>query len=108
MQIRKFLPELDVLERTRQGWTLIEVKSSTKVKPQYLPDAAVQTHVVRRAGLHLTRVEVMHLNRECRFLVVSSGTSRATGFETDFGFFDRWCESRRLTDRGYALRFVLG
>ena len=58
---------VDVLERTRQGWTLIEVKSSTKIKSQYLPDAAVQTHVVRRAGLSIERVELMHLNRECRF-----------------------------------------
>ena len=58
---------VDVLERTPQGFALVEVKSSTKVKPQYLPDAAVQTHVVRRAGLHVERVEIMYLNRECRF-----------------------------------------
>ena len=58
---------VDVLERTPQGWALVEVKSSTKMKPQYLPDVAVQTRVVRRAGLNIERVEVMHLNRECRF-----------------------------------------
>jgi hypothetical protein len=58
---------VDVLERTARGWTLVEVKSSTKVKPQHVPDAAIQTHVVRRAGLHVERVEVMHLNRTCRF-----------------------------------------
>ena len=58
---------VDVLERTPRGWTIVEVKSSSKVKPQYLPDAAVQTHVVRCAGLHIERVELMHLNRDCRF-----------------------------------------
>ena len=58
---------VDVLERTPRGWTIVEVKSSTKVKPQHLPDAAIQTHVVRRAGLRVERVELMHLNRECRF-----------------------------------------
>lgn len=58
---------VDVLERTATGWTLVEVKSATKVKEQYIPDAAVQLHVLRAAGLHVDRVELMHLNRACRF-----------------------------------------
>jgi hypothetical protein len=58
---------VDVLERTERGWTLVEVKSSTGVKQQFLPDAAIQTHVLRRSGLDVERVEIMHLNRECRF-----------------------------------------
>src|SRR5437879_846004 len=31
------------------------------------PDAAVEVHVLRRAGLQVERAEVMHLNAECRF-----------------------------------------
>lgn len=58
---------VDVLERTALGWAIVEVKSSTGVKEQYIPDAAIQTHVLRRAGLHIERVEIMHLNRQCRF-----------------------------------------
>jgi len=58
---------VDVLERTERGWTLVEVKSSTGVKQQYLPDVAIQTHVLRRSGLNVERVEIMHLNRQCRF-----------------------------------------
>jgi len=58
---------VDVLERTGTGWTLIEVKSSTRVKAQYIPDAAVQLHVLRAAGLRVDHVELMHLNRACRF-----------------------------------------
>ena len=58
---------VDILERVRGGWNLIEVKSSTKVKPQHLPDVAVQTHVLRGAGLEVKRAELMHLNRECRY-----------------------------------------
>jgi hypothetical protein len=58
---------VDVLEHAARGWTLVEVKSSTGVKQHYLPDAAIQTHVLRRFGLHVERVEIMHLNRECRF-----------------------------------------
>lgn len=60
---------VDILHRAsaRRGWTLTEVKSTTKVKNEHVPDAAVQMHVLQRAGLPITRVEVMHLNRECRF-----------------------------------------
>lgn len=57
----------DILERGPAGWTLVEVKSSTSVKPQYLADAAVQAHVLRAAGLPVARVQLMHLNRACVF-----------------------------------------
>ena len=53
----------DILKRDRGGWTLIEVKSSTKVKPEHLPDLAVQAHVLQGAGLEIRRAELMHLNR---------------------------------------------
>jgi hypothetical protein len=57
---------VDVLERLATGWALVEVKSTLKVKPQHLPDVAVQLHVLRRAGLDVRRGEVMHLDPECR------------------------------------------
>ena len=58
---------VDVLERQGDAWTLIEVKSSSDVKPYHLPDVAIQVHVARRAGLNIARAEVMHLNREYRY-----------------------------------------
>ena len=36
------------------------------MKPQYLLDAAVQAHVVEKAGLPVARVELMHLNTQHR------------------------------------------
>ena len=57
---------VDILERRRGGFVLVEVKSTLDVKKEHLPDVAVQVHVVRRAGLKVKRAEVMHLNRECR------------------------------------------
>jgi Domain of unknown function(DUF2779) len=57
---------IDVLERTPEGFALIEVKSSTRVKDEHIPDVAIQTWVARRAGLNVRRVEVMHLNTEFR------------------------------------------
>jgi predicted RecB family nuclease len=53
---------IDVLLREDAGWTLIEVKSGNHVKPKYLLDAAIQTHVAQRAGVDVRRVEIMHLN----------------------------------------------
>jgi len=58
---------VDILERVAGGFVLIEVKSTAGVKPQHLHDAAVQTHVLRKAGLDVVRAELMHLNRECRY-----------------------------------------
>jgi predicted RecB family nuclease len=57
---------VDVLLPNDTGWTLIEVKSSNRTKPEHIPDCAVQTWVLRQAGLAITRVELMHLNREYR------------------------------------------
>jgi len=56
---------VDILERDGRGVRLVEVKSSTGVKDQHIPDVAVQAHVLRRCGLALVGAEVMHLNREC-------------------------------------------
>jgi hypothetical protein len=57
---------IDVLERGADGFTLIEVKSATKVKEEHIPDVAIQTWVARRAGLDIRRAEVMHLNSDFR------------------------------------------
>jgi predicted RecB family nuclease len=56
----------DILERTGDGWTLIQVKSTVGVKEQHLTDVAVQAHVLRASGINVRRVEIMHLNRDCR------------------------------------------
>ena len=58
---------VDILERAGDGWTLIEVKSTTGARPEHIPDVAVQLHVLRRAGLTVRRAEVMHLNRGCTY-----------------------------------------
>jgi Domain of unknown function(DUF2779) len=57
---------IDILERTDEGFTLIEVKSSTKLKDEHIPDLAIQTWVARKAGVNVTRVELIHLNTDFR------------------------------------------
>lgn len=58
---------VDILERLGDGYGLIEVKSSTGAKPEHCPDAAIQVHVLRNAGVDVRRVEIMHLDRACIF-----------------------------------------
>jgi len=55
------LVRADALEHTPMGWILTEVKSSTEVKPYQLEDVAVQSWVLRGAGLelHQTRIGVV-------------------------------------------------
>ena len=57
----------DVLQRDANGYRLIEVKSSSEVKDDHIPDAAVQVHVLRQSGVDVRHAEVMHLNKEFRF-----------------------------------------
>jgi hypothetical protein len=58
---------VDVLERRRGGWNLVEVKSTTKAKDHHYPDVAVQLHVLRSSGLDVKRSDLMHLNSGCTF-----------------------------------------
>jgi len=43
-------------------WGLIEVKSSSKVKEEHLPDAAFQRHVYEKAGIRINRGCLMHVD----------------------------------------------
>jgi hypothetical protein len=57
--------KVDILERARGGkWNLVEVKSSTQVKNEYLPDVGVQYRVLRGTGLEIGRVTLLHLNNQ--------------------------------------------
>jgi hypothetical protein len=58
---------VDILQRKGDRFELVEVKSSTKVKEEYIPDAAVQVFAARSAGVPVERVEIMHLNRDCTY-----------------------------------------
>jgi hypothetical protein len=82
----------DILERRPDGrWNLIEVKSSTGVKAEYLTDVGVQYHVLRRAGIDVVRVFLMHIDRDyvydgsrldlSRFLMLEELTADAVGLQ---------------------------
>jgi hypothetical protein len=54
----------DVLLPDGNGLRLIEVKSASSVKPEHIPDAAVQAWVLEENGIDVTGVEIMHLNKD--------------------------------------------
>jgi hypothetical protein len=54
----------DVLRKGPDGWELYEVKSTAGVKPQHLPDVAVQYYVLTSAGLPVSKACLVHLNNQ--------------------------------------------
>ncbi|MDE3000460.1 MAG: DUF2779 domain-containing protein [Gemmatimonadota bacterium] len=56
------LVRVDILESSRDGFDLIEVKSTTSVKPHYYDDCAVQTWVLERAGLTVKDIRLCHID----------------------------------------------
>jgi hypothetical protein len=56
---------VDVLERLPRGyWAMREVKSSGEVKDHHYDDVGVQFHVLRNAGVRLSSVEILHVNKD--------------------------------------------
>ena len=53
----------DVLLRTGDdGLDLIEVKSSTKVKPEHIPDIAIQLYVLEGSGILVRKAFLLHID----------------------------------------------
>lgn len=55
----------DVIEKVEGNtFNLYEIKSSTSVKPEHIPDLAFQTIVIEKAGLTIADMFVLHVNNE--------------------------------------------
>jgi len=54
----------DILEPVKQEWDLYEIKSTTQVKPQHIPDLAFQKYVIEKSGIKINRCFLMFLNKE--------------------------------------------
>ncbi|HEU5280652.1 MAG TPA: DUF2779 domain-containing protein [Gammaproteobacteria bacterium] len=50
-----------------QKWSIHEVKSSTKVKPEHIQDAGLQAWIIAKTGLPIESINLMHINNECRY-----------------------------------------
>lgn len=58
--------KVDILHRPapQKPWQIIEVKSSTSVKPEHLTDVAIQALIVEKAGCEADKAVVMHINNQ--------------------------------------------
>lgn len=54
----------DILEPNKEGWDIIEVKSSTSVKDVHVQDVAFQKYCYEKAGLKIKKCFLMHVNNE--------------------------------------------
>ena len=56
---------VDILIRNGGGdFDLVEVKSSTRVHDQYIPDVAIQLYVVEGAGIRIRRAYLLHIDSD--------------------------------------------
>lgn len=68
------LVRVDVVARVQStedglsSWQLVEVKSSTRVKDVHVDDLAIQSYVVRGAGVRLAAIGLMHVNTKYLYL----------------------------------------
>lgn len=56
------LVRADVMLPGKQGYRMVEVKSSTGLKDYHLNDCAIQTWIVKQNGIPLTSVELAHID----------------------------------------------
>ena len=57
----------DILQKDGDSWNLIEVKMSTSVKKEHLPDLAIQKHVLTACGIPISKTQLMYVNNECTY-----------------------------------------
>ena len=63
----RYLARTDIFHRVESGtneWDIIEVKSSTKVKNEYLYDLAIQKYIFEGAGYRIRKTILCHINNQ--------------------------------------------
>jgi hypothetical protein len=62
------LARADILVRDGDGWRLLEVKSACSIDDDHVVDAAFQLAIFEAAGLQVSQVAILHLDRTYRRL----------------------------------------
>lgn len=57
---------VDILHKGADGWEIYEVKSSTRVKDVYIQDVAVQTWILKQAGVKVSKCALVTLDGSYR------------------------------------------
>jgi len=95
---------VDILERLDPGqsteaFRLIEVKATSSLKDEHIPDAGVQLHVLRKAGIDVREVALMHLNKGYRhpgpddLFVLNDITEQAEAFQPEIPALLDFCRA---------------
>ena len=57
--------DIIIYSKATKRWTVYEVKSSTKLKDEYIDDVGLQTWIMKNSGLEIEKIYVLHINSEC-------------------------------------------
>jgi predicted RecB family nuclease len=90
------LVRVDILHRRKDGrWRMIEVKSTTEVKPHHVEDVAIQYRLLSRSGVDVASACLAHVNRNYvaggdidvwRFFRIRNLTRRVENAQTKLTF----------------------
>ena len=61
---RNVFCSVDILKNSGDSLEILEVKSSTKIKPEHYDDMAFQYHVLKNCGYNINKVSLMHINNK--------------------------------------------
>jgi len=61
-----FATKADILQRTREGWSLNEVKSSILDKPEFIDDMAYTAMVAEKCGLKISDASLLLISKDFR------------------------------------------
>ncbi|MBU1643769.1 MAG: DUF2779 domain-containing protein [Nanoarchaeota archaeon] len=64
VQFEELFIRADIFEPVGNKWNLYEIKSTTEIKPQHIPDLAFQKYVLEKAGFKINKCFVLFLNKE--------------------------------------------
>ena len=64
MVYKNFFFKGDILECSSNGWNLYEIKASTEVKKEHIPDLAFQKFVCDKSGINIEKCFIEYLNKE--------------------------------------------
>ena len=58
------LVRADVLVKNKDGWELLEAKSSTKLKDEHIDDIAIQSYIIKASKVKINSVKLIHIDKE--------------------------------------------
>jgi len=64
MVYKNFFFKGDILEPSADGWNLYEMKASTKVKDEHIPDLAFQKYICEKNGIKIKNCFIEYINKD--------------------------------------------